>query len=188
MWVIEISWVSDVAPCWRSPTPPLALPRPCPLDLLRLHLSTRPHTSALHHSALAPDRITRFPRVCLLLSKYSLLFNCSFQIPRSRRLACFTTRLTILYFLCFHLIYLCVLQRSQFFNYFCSLRLLFLSPLSFRPDLLFVLPLLWSSHFFFRLALEPHPSLQNTHPKRTRALRNEYTNTTSIVVQCNSIN
>lgn len=115
-----------MAPCWRSPTPPLALPRPCPLDLLRLHLSTRPHKSALHHSALAPDRITRFPRVCLLLSKYSLLFNCSFQIPRSRRLACFTTRLTILYFLCFHLIYLCVLQRSQFFNYFCSLRLLFL--------------------------------------------------------------
>ena len=184
MWVIEISWVSDVAPCWRSPTPPCppsSLPPRC-AQTSSLHSA---HTSALHHSALAPDRITHFPRVCLLHPNI-----LCFSIAPSKSLT-LAVSLVVLLALQSYIFFVFILSISVFYRdpsySFFSLHLLFSLCCLLRWTYFFSSP---SSEalIFFRLALEPHPSLQITHPIWTCALRTAHTNTTSIIVQCNSIN
>lgn len=145
MWVIEISWVSDVAPCWRSPTPPCppsSLPPRC-AQTSSLHSA---HTSALHHSALAPDRITHFPRVCLLHPNI-----LCFSIAPSKSLTLAVSLVVLLalqsYIFFVFILSISVFYRDPSYSFFFSAPP-FLSLLSFTLDLLFLLPLLWSSHFF----------------------------------------
>ena len=163
---------------------PPALPRPCLLDVLRLHLSTRPiHQHFITLLSLRSESLISPVFVCSIQIFFAfqlLLPNPSLSLSRllyyshynpifslfSSYLSLCSTEILVIHFFSLHLLFsLCCLLRWTYF---------FSSPSS-------------EALIFFRLALEPHPSLQITHPIWTCALRTAHTNTTSIIVQCNSI-
>lgn len=120
-----------MALCWRSLTPPTSLFPASAIcsDFISFVQSLHQHSITLH-------RIARFPLFLFLPNL--LCFHFLLPNPSLSPSLCFTTCLTILHFLSFHLLCLCVLHKSLLF--FCASYSLLSYSLHSRPSFVLSFP------------------------------------------------